>query len=82
MLKGLLRIRRYPQQETPHTLQKQNYSSGFSSERLTRLCGAGAPFRPLFCPVPSYIVPEQKIFPSNEWTPTRPRAPLVRLKLP
>src|SRR6266403_672878 len=34
-----------------------------SAERLTRLCGAGAPFRPLFCPIPSYFVPGPKIFP-------------------
>jgi len=63
VLKGLLRIRRYNQQGTPYALQKEEkISSGFDSEMLTRLCGAGAPFRPLFCPNPSFYVPGPKIF--------------------
>src|SRR5216684_7173762 len=51
-----------PQQETPYAFQKAEFASGFDSERLTRLCGAGAPFRPLFRPIPSYFVPGLKIF--------------------
>src|SRR5262249_49089445 len=43
--------------------KRQNRSLGFSSERLTRLRGAGAPFRPLFRPIPSYIVPGLKMIP-------------------
>src|SRR4029077_13786028 len=62
-LKGLLRIRRKtPSKKLRTHSRRQNYSSGFDSERLTRLCGAGAPFRPLFCPIPSCYVPGPKIF--------------------
>ena len=55
-MKGLLRIRRnHPSKKLrPHS-RRQNYASGFDSERLTRLCGAGAPFRPLFRPIPSFL---------------------------
>jgi hypothetical protein len=44
--------------------KRQNYSLGFDSERLTRLCGTGVPFRPLFSSIPSCIVPEEKILPT------------------
>src|SRR6267143_177035 len=63
VLKGLLRIRRTTSKKLRTHSKRENYSLGFSSERLTRLCGAGAPFRPLFCPIPSYFVPGPKIFP-------------------
>jgi len=36
------------------------FAPGFDSERLTRLCGTGVPFRPLFCPIPSCNVPGPK----------------------
>jgi hypothetical protein len=36
------------------------FAPGFDSERLTRLCGTGVPFRPLFCPIPSCNVPGLK----------------------
>src|SRR6266403_1772743 len=42
----------------------QNYALGFDSERLTRLCGTGVPFRPLFAPIPSCNVPGVKILPT------------------
>src|SRR6266852_6339472 len=62
-LKGLLRIRRKtPSKKLRTHSQRQKSASGFDSERLTRLCGAGAPFRPLFCPIPSCYVPGPKIF--------------------
>src|SRR6266404_8204228 len=62
-LKGLLRIRRKtPSKKLRTHSRRQKSASGFDSERLTRLCGAGAPFRPLFCPIPSYFVPGPKIF--------------------
>src|SRR6267143_3439041 len=63
VLKGLLRIRRTTSKKLRTHSKKKNNSLGFSSERLTRLCGAGAPFRPLFRPIPSYFVPGPKIFP-------------------
>src|SRR5579885_3206352 len=40
---------------TPHALQEAELFSWLHSERLTRLCGAGAPFRPLFHPIPSFL---------------------------
>src|SRR5258708_9437110 len=62
-LKGLLRIRREtPSKKLRTHSRRQKSASGFDSERLTRLCGAGAPFRPLFCPIPSCYVPGPKIF--------------------
>src|SRR5258707_12339254 len=62
-LKGLLRIRRKtPSKKLRTHSRRQKYAPGFDSERLTRLCGAGAPFRPLFCPIPSCYVPGPKIF--------------------
>ena len=36
------------------------FAPGFDSERLTRLCGTGVPFRPLFGPIPSCNVPGLK----------------------
>ena len=64
-LKGPLRIRRN-KQETPQTHPEGRTALlNFCLERLTRLFGAGAPFRPLFYPIPSCIVPGRKIFPSN-----------------
>ena len=36
------------------------FAPGFDSERLTRLCGTGVPFRPLFCPIPPCNVPGPK----------------------
>src|SRR5262249_526429 len=45
--------------------KRQNYSLGFDSERLTRLCGTGVPFRPLFAPIPSCNVPGVKILPTT-----------------
>src|ERR1700756_340529 len=44
--------------------KRQNYALGFDSERLTRLCGTGVPFRPLFAPNPSCNVPGEKILPT------------------
>jgi len=41
--------------------KRENYAPGFESERLTRLFGAGAPFRPLFCPIPSYLFRDRRI---------------------
>src|SRR5258708_36740544 len=62
-VKGLLRIRRKtPRKKLRTHSRRQKSASGFDSERLTRLCGAGAPFRPLFCPIPSCYVPGPKIF--------------------
>src|SRR6267143_5542585 len=63
VLKGLLRIRRTTSKKLRTHSKREKSSLGFSSERLTRLCGAGAPFRPLFCPIPSYFVPGLKIIP-------------------
>jgi len=51
-----------PARNSARTPEGRKYSSGFDSEMLTRLCGAGAPFRPLFCPNPSFYVPGPKIF--------------------
>jgi len=62
--------------------KRENYSLGFSSERLTRLCGAGAPFRPLFCPIPSYFVPGPRYFPSNSTTPNHLEPPHSGKNLP
>src|SRR5215467_6083509 len=45
--------------------KRQTYALGFDSERLTRLCGTGVPFRPLFAPIPSCIVPGEKILPTT-----------------
>src|SRR5215467_6619501 len=75
MLKGLLRIRRNNQQETPYALQEVEPISWFSSERLTRLCGAGAPFRPLFRPIPSYFVPGPKMIPFQLTAPDLRKPP-------
>src|SRR5260370_21319542 len=56
-LKGLLRIRRKtPSKKLRTHSRRQKFTSGFASERLTRLCVAAAPFRPLFRPLPSYFV--------------------------
>src|SRR5436190_3724858 len=44
--------------------KRQNDALGFDSERLTRLCGTGVPFRPLFAPNPSCNVPGEKILPT------------------
>jgi hypothetical protein len=41
--------------------KRKNYAPGFDSERLTRLFGAGAPFRPLFCPNPSSLFRDRRI---------------------
>src|SRR5260221_7960496 len=41
--------------------KRENYAPGFESERLTRLFGAGAPFRPLFCPIPSFLFRDRRI---------------------
>src|SRR5271169_1636358 len=41
--------------------KRENYAPGFESERLTRLFGAGAPFRPLFCPIPSILFRDRRI---------------------
>src|SRR5271166_5425705 len=41
--------------------KRENYAPGFESERLTRLFGAGAPFRPLFCPIPSNLFRDRRI---------------------
>ena len=41
--------------------KRENYAPGFDSERLTRLFGAGAPFRPLFCPNPSFLFRDRRI---------------------
>src|SRR5262245_61850199 len=49
--------------------KRQNYSLGFDSERLTRLCGTGVPFRPLFAPIPSCNVPGVKILPTTRAEP-------------
>jgi len=84
MLKGLLRIRRKKQQETPYALQEAEQFPWLSSERLTRLCGAGAPFRPLFCPIPSFFVPGPKKIPfqlngseTSRTAPVRMATPLT-----
>src|SRR5580658_5686282 len=69
VLKGLLRIRRTTSKKLRTHSKRQNSSLGFSSERLTRLCGTGVPFRPLFNPIPSYFVPGPKIIP---FQPTQP----------
>ena len=50
-------------------LQKVGLHFWSRLEWLTRLCGAGAPFRPLFRSIPSCLVPEPKIFPSNYRVP-------------
>src|SRR5947208_2365277 len=61
VLKGLLRIRRnHPSKKLRTHSRRQNSSSGFDSERLTRLCGAGAPFRPLFRPIPSFLFRDRR----------------------
>src|SRR5256885_2661709 len=44
--------------------KRQKDALGFDSERLTRLCGTGVPFRPLFAPNPSCNVPGEKILPT------------------
>src|SRR5579859_7751826 len=44
--------------------KREKYAPGFDSERLTRLCGTGVPFRPLFAPNPSCNVPGVKILPT------------------
>ena len=44
--------------------REQNVTPGSDSERLTRLFGAGAPFRPLFYPIPSSMFRDEE-FPSN-----------------
>ena len=62
-LKGVLRFRR-PARNSAHS-KRQTYSLGFDSERLTRLCGTGVPFRPLFAPIPSCNVPGVKILPTT-----------------
>src|SRR5215470_19477876 len=49
--------------------KKQTYTLGFDSERLTRLCGTGVPFRPLFAPIPSCIVPGVKTLPTARAEP-------------
>src|SRR6516164_9800057 len=49
--------------------KRENYSLGFDSERLTRLCGTGVPFRPLFSSIPSCTVPEEKILPTTRAIP-------------
>ena len=51
------------------------FAPGFDSERLTRLCGTGVPFRPLFCPIPSCNVPGLKnsFQPRPRYTCGRPR---------
>jgi hypothetical protein len=41
--------------------KRKNHALGFDSERLTRLFGAGAPFRPLFCPIPSNLFWDRRI---------------------
>jgi hypothetical protein len=51
------------QQETPRTIQETDLPLPVNeSERLTRLFGAGAPFRPLFRPIPSINVLGPKNF--------------------
>jgi len=66
LLKGALRIRRNWQARTPRARQEAELHPipGFVSERLTRLCGAGAPFRPLFYPIPKMFW-DRRFFPSN-----------------
>src|SRR5580700_1700141 len=47
-----------------------------SAERLTRLCGAGAPFRPLFLtPFRRSLFRGTKDFPNHHWVPTTLRQP-------
>src|SRR5258707_14481163 len=41
--------------------KRENYAPGFESERLTRLFGVGATFRPPFCPIPSYLFRDRRI---------------------
>jgi hypothetical protein len=41
--------------------KRENHALGFESERLTRLFGAGAPFRPLFRPIPSNMFRDRRI---------------------
>src|SRR5215472_7472124 len=41
--------------------KRKNYAPGDESERLTRLFGAGAPFRPLFRPIPSNLFRDRRI---------------------
>src|SRR5262249_18496377 len=41
--------------------KRKNYAPGVQSERLTRLFGAGAPFRPLFRPIPSNLFRDRRI---------------------
>src|ERR1700686_4602974 len=41
--------------------KRENYAPGFESERLTRVFGAGAPFRSLFCPIPSFLFRDRRI---------------------
>src|ERR1700746_771079 len=60
LLKGLLRIRRTTSKKLRTHSKRQSYSLGISSERLTRLCGAGAPFRPLFAPIPSCLFRDRR----------------------
>src|SRR5690349_16075624 len=74
MLKGP-RIRRTTSKKLRTHSKRQSRSLGNSSERLTRLCGAGAPFRPLFCPIPSYLVPGPKIFPFQLTAPSNLEPP-------
>src|SRR6267378_2157671 len=60
--------------------KRQTYALGFDSERLTRLCGTGVPFRPLFAPIPSCNVPGEKILPTTRVK--CPRRVTARAKLP
>src|ERR1700680_1107309 len=54
-----------PARNSARKSRKEKCSSGYCSERLTRLFGTGVPFRPLFYPIPSCNVPGLKIYPSN-----------------
>src|SRR5207302_2224325 len=80
VLKGLLRIRRYHQQETPYALQEGELFSWLQFGEAYSACGAGAPFRPLFCPIPSCIVPGPKIIPFQLNGSPQPRAAPLRAK--
>jgi hypothetical protein len=50
-------------QETPYALPEgRTLLLASTRRRSLGFIGAGAPFRPLFCPIPSFYVPGPKIF--------------------
>ena len=49
-----------PARNSVRNSKRRTFTPGFDSERLTRLCGTGVPFRPLFGPIPSCNVPGLK----------------------